>query len=123
MAVYWMKARCMSRFDNSGKGEWLALDINDKKFQKACKVTGVSFADQGEVLINTRLAADVVGSTKMDRPEWGAVNPDNREVYFSLTNNSYRTTTDAANPRPANAFGHIIRWRELSKDYAGRQFA
>lgn len=59
----------------------------------------------------------------MDRPEWGAVNPDNGEVYFTLTNNSARTSTDAANPRPANAFGHIIRWRELSKDYAGRQFA
>lgn len=113
----------VARFDASGKGEWLVLDIHDKKFQKACKDAGVSFADQGEVLINTRLAADVVGATKMDRPEWGAVNPDNGEVYFTLTNNSARTNTDAANPRPANAFGHIIRWRELSKDYAGRQFA
>jgi len=113
----------VARFDASGKGEWLALDINDKKFQKACMAAGVSFADQGEVLINTRLAADVVGATKMDRPEWGAVNPDNGEVYFTLTNNTARTSTDAANPRPANAFGHIIRWRELSKDYAGRKFA
>ena len=113
----------VARFDASGKGEWLALDINDKKFQKACQDAGVSFADQGEVLINTRLAADVAGATKMDRPEWGAVNPDNGEVYFTLTNNSARTSADAANPRPANAFGHIIRWRERSKDYAGRQFA
>ena len=113
----------VARFDASGKGEWRALDIHDKKFQQACKAAGVSFADQGEVLINTRLAADVVGATKMDRPEWGAVNPDNGEVYFTLTNNSARTSADAANPRPANVFGHIIRWRELSKDYAGRQFA
>ena len=82
----------------------------------------MAFADQGEVLINTRLAADVVGATKMDRPEWGAVNPDNGEVYFTLTNNTARTTPDAPNPRPANAYGHIIRWREKSRDYAGQAF-
>ena len=32
-------------------------------------------------------AADAVGATKMDRPEWGAVNPLNGEVYMTLTNN------------------------------------
>ncbi|MFP9019237.1 alkaline phosphatase PhoX, partial [Pseudomonas aeruginosa] len=42
----------------------------------------MEFADQGEGLSNTRLAADVLGATKMDRPEWGAVNPDNGDVYF-----------------------------------------
>ena len=113
----------VARFHDSGKGQWLALDIRDKSFQKACRAAGVQFADQGEVLINTRLAADIVGATKMDRPEWGAVNPDNGEVYFTLTNNSSRSETDAANPRPANAYGHIIRWRERSHDYAGRSFA
>lgn len=113
----------VARFDASGKGQWLALDIHDDSFQRACTAAGVSFADQGEVLINTRLAADIVGATKMDRPEWGAVNPENGEVYFSLTNNSSRTTADSANPRSANPFGHIIRWRELSKNYAGQTFA
>ncbi|WP_339463161.1 PhoX family protein [Pseudomonas sp. EA_105y_Pfl2_R69] len=113
----------VARFEASGKGQWLALDLQDKAFQAACSAAGVSFADQGEVLINTRLAADVAGATKMDRPEWGAVNPDNGEVYFTLTNNSSRTSADAANPRSPNPFGHIIRWRELSRDYAGRQFA
>jgi secreted PhoX family phosphatase len=113
----------VARFAADGSGEWLALDIHDSHFQSACLAAEVSFADQGEVLINTRLAADVVGATKMDRPEWGAVNPDSGEVYFTLTNNSSRSETDAANPRPANAYGHIIRWRELSKDHAGRRFA
>ncbi|MDH1728015.1 PhoX family phosphatase [Pseudomonas chengduensis] len=112
----------VARFKANGKGDWLALDIKDKAFQAACRAAGVSFADQGEVLINTRLAADIVGATKMDRPEWGAVNPNNGDVYFTLTNNSSRTVADAANPRPANAFGHIIRWREQSRDYAGREF-
>ena len=112
----------VARFAADGTGEWLALDIRDKAFQAACSAAGVSFADQGEVLINTRLAADIVGATKMDRPEWGAVNPDNGEVYFTLTNNSSRTVADAANPRAANPYGHIIRWRENRSDHAGTRF-
>ncbi|CAN7429203.1 PhoX family phosphatase [Aquipseudomonas alcaligenes] len=112
----------VARFNADGSGQWLPLDINDKSFLKACLAAGVAFADQGDVLINTRLAADLVGATKMDRPEWGAVNPDNGEVYFTLTNNTARTVPDAPNPRPANAYGHIIRWREQSRDYAGKAF-
>ncbi|MBD2839641.1 PhoX family phosphatase [Pseudomonas sp. JM0905a] len=112
----------VARFNADGSGDWLPLDINDRNFLKACLATGVTFADQGEVLINTRLAADAVGATRMDRPEWGAVNPDNGEVYFTLTNNTARTAADAANPRPANAYGHIIRWRENSRDHAGSRF-
>ncbi|MDH4569190.1 PhoX family phosphatase [Pseudomonas sp. BN414] len=112
----------VGRFNADGSGDWLPLDINDRNFLKACLAAGVTFADQGEVLINTRLAADAVGATRMDRPEWGAVNPDNGEVYFTLTNNTARTAADAANPRPANAYGHIIRWREDSRDHAGRRF-
>lgn len=112
----------VARFNADGSGEWLALDITDPAFRSACDTAGVSFADQGEVLINTRLAADAVGATKMDRPEWGAVHPDTGEVYFTLTNNTSRKEPDAANPRPNNAYGHIIRWREESRDYAGRRF-
>jgi len=112
----------VARFHTDGSGDWLALDHADPAFQRACETAGVQFADQGEVLINTRLAADIVGATKMDRPEWGAVNPDSGEVYFTLTNNSGRKETDASNPRAPNAFGHIIRWREASRDFAGTRF-
>jgi secreted PhoX family phosphatase len=75
---------------------------------------GVEFRDQADVLVNTRLAADVVGATKMDRPEWGAVHPQSREVYMTLTNNSGRSpaAVDAVNPRGPNPYGHIVRWRE-----------
>ncbi len=61
----------------------------------------------------------------MDRPEWGAVNPRNGEVYMTLTYNPSRELTqlDAANPRfyadpkagkqgRGNVNGHIIRWAE-----------
>ncbi|AYC33114.1 PhoX family phosphatase [Pseudomonas cavernae] len=112
----------VARFNADGSGEWLALDITNPRFLKACLTARVTFADQGEVLINTRLAADVVGATKMDRPEWGAVHPDTGEVYFTLTNNTARTLADAANPRIANAYGHIIRWREQSRDHTGTRF-
>jgi secreted PhoX family phosphatase len=61
----------------------------------------------------------------MDRPEWGAVNPRNGEVYMTLTYNPSRELAqlDAANPRfytdaragkqeRGNVNGHIIRWAE-----------
>lgn len=76
------------------------------------------FADQADVVIHARLAADAVGATKMDRPEWVSVSPITGEVYVTLTNNSKRTeeSTNAANPRSyddkGNVHGHIIRWRE-----------
>jgi len=84
-----------------------------------------AFKDQSDVLIHARLAADAVGATKMDRPEWGAVNPRTGEVYMTLTYNPSRALdkVDAANPRfyidpkkgvaqKGNANGHIIRWAE-----------
>lgn len=112
----------VARFNPDGTGNWLALDITDPSFQSACTAAGVVFADQGEVLINTRLAADVAGATKMDRPEWGAVHPDTGEVYFTLTNNSSRTEADKPNPRAPNPYGHIIRWRESARDHTGVTF-
>jgi uncharacterized protein len=104
----------VARFDADGSGRWLALDINDPAFQAACVAKGVVFADQADVLLNTRTAADAVGGTPMDRPEWGAVHPHTGHVYFTLTNNLNRSAdgADAANPRGPNPYGHIIRWQE-----------
>ncbi|MBS7456982.1 PhoX family protein [Coralloluteibacterium stylophorae] len=103
-----------ARFDDDGRGEWLALDIHDPAFRAAADAAGVHFADQADVLVNTRLAADVAGATPMDRPEWGAVDPRSGEVYFTLTNNGARAPgdTDEANPRGPNPYGHIITFRE-----------
>ena len=112
----------VAKFNEDGSGEWLALDFNDTAFQAACTEAGVVFVSQADVLINTRLAADTVGATKMDRPEWGAVDPNSKEVYFTLTNNSGRTATDAANPRAGNRHGQIIRWREDGDNVAALSF-
>jgi len=112
----------VARFNPDGSGDWLALDYDNPDFQRACEAAGIRFADQGEVLVNTRLAADIVSATKMDRPEWGAVHPDTGDVYFTLTNNSSREQAIPSNPRTPNAYGHIIRWREASRDFAGTRF-
>jgi uncharacterized protein len=65
------------------------------------------------------------GATKMDRPEWGAIDPHTGEVYFTLTNNTRRTEAqvDPSNPRAGNQFGQIIRWRENRDDPAATGFA
>jgi uncharacterized protein len=114
----------VARFNEDGSGDWLALDIKDPDFLAAAAAAGVDFRNQADVLVNTRLAADVVGATKMDRPEWGAAHPQTREVYMTLTNNTARTADniDAANPRPSNATGHIIRWRERGNRAAATKF-
>ncbi|ASP39004.1 Tat pathway signal protein [Bacterioplanes sanyensis] len=106
----------VAKFNDDGSGEWLALDINDATFQTKASAANVSFSNQGDVLINARTAADVVGATPMDRPEWGAVCPRTGMVYFTLTNNTRREDeqTDAPNPRANNSTGHIIRWSEGS---------
>ncbi|UEX76467.1 PhoX family protein [Spiribacter halobius] len=114
----------VARFHDDGTGEWVALDFEDPRFRAAAREAGVTFADQADVLVNTRTAADVVGATKMDRPEWGTVNPQTGEVYMTLTNNSEREPdqTNAANPRGPNAYGQIIRWREAEGEHHATRF-
>ncbi|MFN3891513.1 MAG: PhoX family protein [Beijerinckiaceae bacterium] len=109
----------VARFNDDGSGEWLPLVHGEGPLTAAN-----GFRSQADVLVNTRLAADRVGATKMDRPEWGAIEPKSGAVYFTLTNNSRRSDKDrnAANPRAANAFGHIIRWNEEGGDHAATRF-
>lgn len=108
----------VARFDADGKGRWRALQHG----QNGLDQSG-GFADQADILIRCRQAADRVGATKMDRPEWLAVDPQSGDVYCTLTNNRARVNADAANPRAENAFGHIIRWHEEGGDAAAAAFA
>lgn len=103
----------VAQFKDDGTGQWLALDIANPKLAE-------KFASQEEVLIYTRLAADILGATPMDRPEWVAVAP-NDDVYCTLTNNSKRTEAGPANPFTPNDDGHIIRWRD-AEGHVGTSF-
>ncbi len=113
----------VARFDEDGSGTWLPLA------QGAGPLTAANgFETQAEVLVRTRQAADLVGATRMDKPESIAVHPVTGEVYCTLTNNPARGTAgqpgpDRANPRANNVFGHIIRWREAGGDAAAERFS
>lgn len=115
----------VAKFKEDGSGEWLELsfgkngiDANNKSY---------AFANQADVLVNTRLAADAVGATRMDRPEWAAIHPRTGDVYVTLTNTNGRSRpvdkTNAANPRyyndpkngkpqEGNPNGHIVRFAD-----------
>ena len=60
----------------------------------------------------------------MDRPEWGALDPETGQLYFSLTKNKQRTPqqTDSVNPRAHNRHGQIVRWREAGDDHTATAF-
>jgi uncharacterized protein len=102
----------VARFDADGTGRWLPLVQGQGPL-----TADHGFPDQGAVLIRSRQASDRLGATKMDRPEWIAIDQDARTVYCTLTNNSRRgmpnrPAVDAANPRANNTMGHIIEWTE-----------
>ncbi|ADH67983.1 PhoX family protein [Nocardiopsis dassonvillei] len=100
-----------------GSGEWVALCTDTESF-----VPGFSVA---EVLIHTRLAADAVGPTKMDRPEDFEPSPVTGKVYCALTNNSAREPgqADEPNPRGPNRHGHVLEIVESGNDAAATTFA
>ena len=144
-------------FNADGSGRWEPLTLDNPKVAAGVPVSaynpeGYKFADLADICVNTRLAAGAAGATRMDRPEWTAVNPFNGEIYITMTENPDRGNTglsgnnvpnaalDAANPRywadpkgastqgPAvaaqrgNVNGHIVRIREDADDAGALSF-
>ncbi len=116
-----------------GVGTWIPLTSHLTSY-----VEGMSVSD---VLIDTRLAADKVGPTRMDRPEDIEPNPVNGKIYCALTNNSNRGSsypTDEANPlatsrtrtqlgaplttQSGNRNGYILEITEDGGDHTGTGF-
>lgn len=92
-----------------GTGEWLPLVVGG-----VSKVPGMSVE---EVLVYTRVAADKVGPTKMDRCEDVEPSLHTGKVYVACTNNSDRGKigkegATEVNPRNANRDGHIVEITE-----------
>ena len=122
----------VARFNADGTGEWLPLTPDNP---------ALATWTLSDILINTRGAADAVGATMMDRPEWIDTFPQALTAIATLTNNNRRGTTppssnnangstlagsarpvvDEINPRVNNVYGHIITW-QYRKDWAEPTF-
>lgn len=110
----------VAKFNDDMSGEWLPLTP---------ETTGM---DMAEMLVFARMAGSKVGATTMDRPEWIAANPLRVEAYCALTNNKNRglkpnaggdeTPVAGPNPREANNFGQIVRWRPAGEDHGAAAF-
>lgn len=113
----------VAKFAANGGVEWLPLVHGQGPLTDAnC------FKSQADVLIETRKAGDLLGATKMDRPEDIEVDPISGKAYVVLTKNDKRKSDqlDPTNPRAKNLWGHIIELLPPAKngkaDHAAANF-
>ena len=108
-----------ARFEDDGTLQWLPMIYGQGPL-----TAKNGFQNQGDVSIDSRKAADLLGATPMDRPEDVEVNPVTGSVFVMLTKNDSREAgkTDGANPRANNRAGQIVELIAPEGDHTQSQF-
>lgn len=103
----------VARFSASGEGEWVPLVPEGK----------LANWSRARIAVHTRLAADLVGATPLDRPEDVEIAPHDGRVFVCLTKNSKRASGDGGpNPRAKNKSGQVVEISERGGDLGARRF-